>query len=79
MGTDKGTEAKRAANSTAIAEWDRRDDMAIGHITLHLSLPIQEQITRKNESSTVWDYLETKYGKSTLTTIYKDFKEALSM
>jgi hypothetical protein len=53
--------------------------MAIGHITLCISPSIQEQIARLNDSSTVWDHLETKYGKSTPTTIYKDFKEALSV
>jgi hypothetical protein len=66
-------------NAIAITDCDKRDDMAIGHITLHISPFIQEQIARMNESSTVWDHLEVKYGKSTPTTIYKDFKEVLSV
>jgi hypothetical protein len=74
-----GTQAEQTANIAAIADWDKRDDMAIGHITLRVSPPIQEQIARLNDLSTVWDHLETKYGKSTPTTVYKDFKDALSV
>jgi hypothetical protein len=79
MGPTEGTQAERAANATAISDWDKHNDMAIGYITLCVSPPIQEQIARLNDSSTVWNHLETKYGKSTPTTIYKDFKEVLSV
>jgi hypothetical protein len=79
MGPTDGTQAERTANAATINDWDKHDDMAIGHITLHVSPPIQEQIARLNDSSTVWDHLETKYGKSTPTTVYKDFKDVLSV
>jgi hypothetical protein len=79
MGSDKGTEVEHTANSAALVDWDKHDDMAIGHITLCVSPSTQEQIAKMNESSTVWEHLEAKYGKSTPTTIYKDFKEVLSV
>jgi hypothetical protein len=53
MGPTEGTQVERTANATTISDWDKRDDMAIGHITLHVSPPIQEQIARLNDSSTV--------------------------
>jgi hypothetical protein len=79
MGSEEGTEAECTANSATLADWDKHDNMAIGHITLHVSPSIQEQITKMNESSTVWEHLESKYRKSTPTTVYKDFKEVLSV
>jgi hypothetical protein len=53
--------------------------MAIGHITLHISPSIQEDVAKITCSSEVWEYLENKYGLSMPTTVYKDFKEALSV
>jgi hypothetical protein len=79
MGSEEGTEVECTANSAALADWDKYNNMAIGHITLCISPSIQEQIAKMNKSSTVWEHLESKYRKSTPTTVYKDFKEALSM
>ena len=72
-------EDKLKANKAALMEWDRMDDMAIGHMTLHLSASIQEEVSLLNTTFSIWDCLEDCYGKATPTTVYKDFKEALSV
>ena len=75
----KSTEDKLKANKAALTEWDRMDDMAIGHMTLRLSASIQEEVSSLNTAFSIWDRLEDHYGKATPTTVYKDFKEALSV
>jgi hypothetical protein len=71
-----GTAEQCKANAVAIIEWDKQDDMAIGHITLCISPSIQEDVAKITHSSEVWEHLENKYGLSMPTTIYQDFKEA---
>ena len=75
----KSTEDELKANKATLTEWDRMDNMAIGHMTLRLSASIQEEVSSLNTAFSIWDHLEDCYGKATPTTIYKDFKEALSV
>ena len=75
----KSTEDELKANKAALTEWDRHDDMAIGHMTLRLSASIQEEVSTLNTAFGIWDCLENHYGKATPTIVYKDFKEALSV
>ena len=75
----KSTEDELKANKVALNEWDRMDNMAIGHMTLCLSASIQEEVSSLNTAFSIWDCLENHYAKATPTTIYKDFKEALSV
>ena len=75
----KSSDNELKANKHALNDWDKLDDSAISHITLCLSASIQEEVSALNTSAGIWDCLEEWYGKATPTTIYKDFKEALSI
>jgi hypothetical protein len=75
----KSTEDELKINKNALNDWDKHDNMAIGHMTLRLSTSIQEEVSALNTSAGIWERLEERYGKATPTTVYKDFKEALSV
>ena len=52
--------------------------MAVGNMNLHLSLAIQQVFHTHDSASDLWATLKTMFGKQTLPSIYKDFKEAIS-
>src|SRR5205807_2971108 len=45
-------------NQAVIDEWAQKDDMAIGHITLHVNASIQQELTslQDPDSLDVWDH-----------------------
>ena len=47
----KSTEDELKANKSALNDWDKLDDMAIGHMTLRLSASIQEEVSALNTSA----------------------------
>ena len=49
----KSTEDELKANKVALNEWDRMDDMAIGHMTLRLSASIQEEVSSLNTAFSI--------------------------
>ena len=68
-----------AAFATANAEWTKHDNMAMGHMILRVNASIQQEVANLNFADTVWNRLLALYGVATPTTVYKDFKAALSI
>ena len=62
----KSTEDELKLNKNALNDWDKHDDMAIGHMTLRLSTSIQEEVSALNTSAGIWEHLEEHYGKATV-------------
>jgi hypothetical protein len=58
-------------------QWIKQSNRALGNMMLHLTLPIQEQITNKSTPES-WEYLATTYGTPTLSTVYQDFRHAIN-
>ncbi len=59
--------------------WNKANDMALGCILLRLTPSIQQQASTSTLAEVAWDALETLYGTPTIPTVYKDFKEAISI
>src|SRR6266404_3015944 len=59
--------------------WNKANDMALGCILLRLTPSIQQQASMSTLAEVAWDALETLYGTPTIPTVYKDFKEAISI
>src|SRR6202012_1266898 len=70
--------ADHTAQVAAVTAWNKADDQALGSIILHLKPEIQQHATQVT-SAAVWDALELRYGAATVPSIYKDFKEAISI
>ena len=60
-------------------EWRHLNDMAIGNINLHLAPSIQQNFCSHDDAADLWAALRAAYGKTTFPSIYKDFKEAISI
>ena len=60
-------------------EWRRLNGMAIGNINLHLTPLIQQNFHSHDNAADLWAALRAAYGKATVPSIYKDFKEVISI
>ena len=60
-------------------EWDKENSIAIGNIVLQVKESIQQDVIDLNSVAKVWLHLKDSYGTPTSTSIYKNFKEALSI
>ena len=69
----------RPTETEAAAEFDTNAEKCIGIILLHCKDPIQQQHVDSTSPQNLWNALKNQYGESTSTTIYKDFKEAISI
>ena len=58
--------------------WDRANDMALGTLTLRLQ-PALQQNSMEATVEALWNNLRDNYGAPTVPSIYKDFKEAVSL
>src|ERR1700744_3657853 len=70
--------ADHTAQQAALTAWNKADDQALGSIVLRLKPELQQHVTQAT-AATVWDALEQRYGAATVPSIYKDFKEAISI
>src|ERR1700744_3285904 len=75
---DPAQMADHTAQQAALTAWNKADDQALGSIVLRLKPELQQHVTQAT-SATVWDALEQRYGAPTVPSIYKDFKEAISI
>src|SRR3984885_5518671 len=60
-------------------EWHHLNDMAIGNITLCLTPAIQQNFIDEDNAADLWEGIRLLYSKTTVPSIYKDFKEAVSI
>ena len=60
-------------------EWHHLNNMAIGNITLRLTPAIQQNFIDEDNAADIWDGIRLLYSKTTILSIYKDFKEAISI
>ena len=61
-----------------LSSWHKADDQAIGHIVLHLSSAIQQNLDASYNAEDLWNWLENTYEKDTLSSVYKDLREVLN-
>ena len=59
--------------------WQKMDHMALGNITLRLNDAIKQNFGIPSHSNELWSALHDAYGTTSTLTIYKDFKEAVSL
>jgi hypothetical protein len=64
--------------NTTFPTWVKEDEKALGAILLRVNDAIKEEMNFEFTEE-AWDALATRYGQSTPTVIYKDFKEAISI
>ena len=69
----------RVAQISARNEWCKLNDMTVGNIMLHLSPALQQGLHSHDNASELWDALKNMFGKQTLPSVYKDFKEVISI
>ena len=69
----------RAMQISACNEWRRMNDMTVGNIMLCLSPALQQGLCCHDNAADLWDALKNVFGKQTLPSVYKDFKEAISV
>ena len=79
-GYTDGTIAQPGAGAPAeeVAAWQRASDMARGNIVLRLAPAVQQAAEEAATVVDLWNALCIGYGSPTATTVYKDFKEAIS-
>ena len=53
--------------------------MALGNIILRVSPLIQQDLGSQDYACKAWEHLTEVYGKSTATSIFRDFKSALNL
>ena len=70
--------ANHTAQQAALTAWNKADDQALGSIILCLKPELQQHATQATSAS-AWDALEQRYSAPTVPSIYKDFKEAISI
>ncbi|KAF5328499.1 hypothetical protein D9758_017333 [Tetrapyrgos nigripes] len=75
-----------AAQSEAItaaqkkqADWDEKNDKAMGSIKLRLSPPVRQKTLGMTTAKEIWVFLKKTYGKPGVSAIYTDFKRATSI
>ena len=62
-----------------LPEWTKHDQQAMGSLILHVAPSIQQDVLRFAHSHEIWEHLDDTYSTATLTSVYKDFKEALNI
>ena len=65
--------------TSARNEWRKLNDMMLGNIMLCLSPALQQMLRSYNNAANLWDQLKSMFRKMTLPSVYKDFKEAISI
>ena len=73
------TQPGAGAPAEEVAAWQRASDMARGNIVLHLTPAVQQAAEEAATVVDLWNALHVGYRSPTATTIYKDFKEAISI
>src|ERR1700761_9231293 len=68
-----------ASQTSARNEWRKTNDMTVGNIMLRLSPALQQTLRSHDNAADLWDALKHMFGKQTLPSVYKDFKEAISV
>ncbi|KAF5347197.1 hypothetical protein D9758_011078 [Tetrapyrgos nigripes] len=63
----------------AEADWDEKNDKAMGSIKLRLSPPVRQKTLGMTTAKEIWDFLKKTYGKPGVSAIYTDFKRATSI
>ncbi|KAF5336240.1 hypothetical protein D9758_014338 [Tetrapyrgos nigripes] len=61
------------------ANWDEKNDKAIGSIKLRLSPAIRQKTLGMTSAKEIWATLKNTYGKPGVSTVYTDFKRATSI
>ena len=69
----------RATQIAARNEWRKLNDMTLGNIMLRLSPALQQGLRSHDNAADLWDALKNMFGKQSLPSVYKDFKEAISI
>jgi len=69
---------RKAEILASINEFKKNDSMVLGQITLRLSTMIQQNHQHCHTSASLWNTLLATYGKSTTSTVFKDFKDCLN-
>ncbi|KAF5354487.1 hypothetical protein D9758_012395 [Tetrapyrgos nigripes] len=80
------SEEEAAAQAEAItaaqkkqADWDEKNDKAIGSIRLRLSQALREKTFGITSAKKLWTTLKETYGKPGASAVYTDFKRATSI
>lgn len=73
------TYAKVPNNIAEIKEFRKTNSKALGNITLCLSPAIQYKYREQEDSGTLWQKLEDKYGAPGVVAVYVEFKSALDL
>ncbi|KAF5350213.1 hypothetical protein D9758_007863 [Tetrapyrgos nigripes] len=61
------------------ADWDEKNDKAIGSIKLCLSPAIRQKTLGMTSAKEIWATLKNTYGKPGVSAVYTDFKRATSI
>ncbi|KAF5335443.1 hypothetical protein D9758_017819 [Tetrapyrgos nigripes] len=61
------------------ADWDEKNDKAMGSIKLRLSPPVRQKTLGMTTAKAIWVFLKKTYGKPGVSAIYTDFKRATSI
>ncbi|KAF5317439.1 hypothetical protein D9758_018754 [Tetrapyrgos nigripes] len=61
------------------ADWDEKNDKAIGSIKLRLSAAVRQKVLGMTSAKEIWTFLKKTYGKPGVSAIYTDFKRATSI
>jgi len=69
---------RKAEILASINKFEKNDGMVLGQITLRLSPTIQQSHQHCHTSASLWNALLATYGKSTASTVFKDFKDCLN-
>ncbi|KAF5333983.1 hypothetical protein D9758_017289 [Tetrapyrgos nigripes] len=80
--TDEDTAAQAEAIMAAQkkqADWDEKNDKAMGSIKLRLSPPVRQKTFGMTTAKEIWVFLKKTYGKPGVSAIYTDFKRATSI
>ncbi|KAF5352945.1 hypothetical protein D9758_007893 [Tetrapyrgos nigripes] len=80
--TDEDAAAQAEAITVAQkkqADWDEKNDKAMGSIKLRLSPPVRQKTLGMTTAKEIWDFLKKTYGKPGVSAIYTDFKRATSI
>ncbi|KAF5373559.1 hypothetical protein D9758_000925 [Tetrapyrgos nigripes] len=61
------------------ADWDEKNNKAMGSIKLRLSPPVRQKTLGMTTAKAIWVFLKKTYGKPGVSAIYTDFKRATSI
>ena len=75
---EKLTKERKDEIMASINKFKKNDGMVLGQITLRLSPTIQQNHQHCQTSASLWNALLATYGRSTASTVFKDFKDCLN-